>query len=405
MRNELEIREDELQLFLADQLLKSTRSTTVFSVDEIRAAQSSLRFVLHHSQRGKTAHERFADGKQRLKDKLHETKQLYLAVNGSLLSFGVASIEESIASIGKFFKSDDIDSAADQVGEVWIDYQLSRPVDTQQFQGVDYIFEYLFRFSQEADFIRKVPVQLVTELLEGYRRQLKFDYTKDINNLFEVVFNQLLAKVFVMGETMEVGGTLLLTPLECGYLFSNKQQLPQCEKILRLVQESTYYQTALNTFLIRLEKIESEKGLANFLICRSEGRQERLRFTLPMSNESYLRMLEEISSRQEQAGAIIAEQVTSPYDLLELLVSEVIERREAENIIGQLPFQLFSALLLLLKQRNYPELESVGELFLIQQDEWLISAVRRRVTCLDEVETQALDRFLKDYQLEELDFS
>ncbi len=101
------------------------------------------------------------------------------------------------------FTDYDIDYGAAEVDQAFLDYQLAEAVPAN-FVGLDFYGRYLQNLAAEVFFIANIPENQIYELLETYQEKLGFDYRKDVNNLFEIVFRQIIGKLLIGKKKMTV---------------------------------------------------------------------------------------------------------------------------------------------------------------------------------------------------------
>lgn len=358
---------------------------------------------LQHATEGESFPARFEDGKTRIKEKIRRTKSLYEKITDNYQSFQVDSIDLTIKELGNFFLTYDIEYGANQEGKVWIDYQLGNPADTTRQFGIDFIADYLDRFYQEMTFLQQFSEEAVARLLRQYQKQLKFDYTKDINNIYEVVFIQAVAKAFA-GNCIPQGD-LLLRPFECEYIFSNQKFMQACPAVLELVSENPYYEASLGKFLLKLQMISSPADLTSYLVCQAEDEKQRVELLPPMPEKEFVELAEKIASHPDEASDLIYGNVHSPYDLADLLEGNMIDEKEVEKVFARLPLILFSGFILLFLQQDISLEASVEALESMDGDNAVSLAIRSRVTLLKEDERGKLQKMLESFDVGELDYS
>ncbi|MGX2946160.1 DUF6179 domain-containing protein [Enterococcus alishanensis] len=194
MGNGLVRQDQEHQDLLKELIMKRLSGSTVLPIEEIQNIQMSLNFVLSKGELSNSLKQQFESGKNELQRKITDTEKLYKHIMENLEDYGVLAIRESLMSFADFFKQYQLDFTAHQVNGLSLDYLLAQPVDDQTYQGIDFVENYLTRFNIEADFLNKFPKERLLLLFQTASHQLDYDYQIDVNNLFELVFFQFLAK-------------------------------------------------------------------------------------------------------------------------------------------------------------------------------------------------------------------
>ncbi|WP_242550291.1 DUF6179 domain-containing protein [Candidatus Enterococcus murrayae] len=184
--------------FFMEKLQARLSGTSVIPIDQAERIQQSIEFVLANGEEG-TLPQRFMQGQERLRRRLRNLQNLYQEIQDNYQSFGIESLEESLNEIGNFFSTYDIEYAAAEVDQAFLDYQLAEAVTTD-FVGIDFYERYLHNLAAETFFIKNIPEAHIHELLNVYQQELGFDYRKDVNNLFDIVFKQMIGKLLLGGK-------------------------------------------------------------------------------------------------------------------------------------------------------------------------------------------------------------
>lgn len=392
----------EFQQFLIWKVQQRLSGTSVMPVDEIEGIRLSIQFVLDHAIEGNTIEERFTNGKKVLLEKLQETAILYQQLKDTSYRYGIESITDTLDELGAFFDTYDLDYNATVSGGAFIDYQLTNSVDDQQYQGIDFVQQYLLRLSAENKFIAKIPPNQVQELLQAYRQKLGFDYRKDINNLYQVIFNQWIAK--------EIAGSparsLLLTEPEAEFVFSSVRQRKIPKALIQLLNTHPYHQQTFQRFIHRIFSLDEATSIKNVLLLK-EKQQPELSLIPSMPENEFIRLLETVNTLNNQQAQVnyLLEQIISPYDLLEFLEQEVISRECCLQLFEKISFELGLGVLLLVNQYQEGMLESWEEVLQIEEEGIAIQGIKRFVQRLTPQQRAIVTATLQQVTIGERDFS
>lgn len=198
--------------FFLKKVQERLSGTTVMTIEQAEEIQRSIKYVLENGGEG-TVTVRFDQGKKQLAKRFDALQRLYKVLLKNVQTFGIESLEESLAEIDHFFVNYDMEYAAAEVDHAFLDYQLAEAVPLD-FVGLDFYERYLQNLAAEVFFITYIPETQIVELLNVYQEKLGFDYRRDINNLFDCVFKQFVGKVLAEKRDNE---TLLLNTIEAHY--------------------------------------------------------------------------------------------------------------------------------------------------------------------------------------------
>lgn len=392
----------EFQQFLIWKVQQRLSGTSVMPVDEIEGIRLSIQFVLDHAIEGNTIEERFTNGKEMLLEKLQETTIFYQQLKDTSYRYGIESITDTLDELGAFFDTYDLDYNATVSGGAFIDYQLTNPVDDQQYQGIDFVQQYLLRLSEENKFIVKIPPNQVQELLQAYRRKLGFDYRKDINNLYQVIFNQWIAK--------EIAGSparsLLLTEPEAEFVFSSVRQRKIPRELIQLLHTQPYHQQTFQRFIHRIFSLDEAASIKNVLLLK-EKQQPELSLIPSMPGNEFVQLLETVNTLNNQQAQVnyLLEEIVSPYDLLEFLEQEVVSRECCLQLFEKLSFELGLGVLLLVNQYQEGMLESWEEVLQTEEEGIAIQGIKRFIQRISPQQRAIVTATLQQVTIGERDFS
>ncbi|GCF92601.1 hypothetical protein NRIC_04920 [Enterococcus florum] len=390
--NEIVRNPQEFNYFLIQHVQKRLSGTSVISVDEIEAIRQSILFVLDHAVEKESVSDRFENGKQVIKRKLQQAEQCYNEILTTYQSYGIESFEGTLREIGTFFTTYDSDYQANVSCAGWIDYQLAHGADDLIYQGIDFISEYLRRMALEVRFLQNVPEQLVFEILSVYSDHLGFDYRKDINNLYQIIFDQWISKWVSGGDPRS---SLLLTLNEMSYVYDRflREEFPAT--LLGFLDKNTYYQQTFRQLQQRVLALKSVADLSNLFLTEMEQRKE-LRLTPPMAATDYALLMQSYDQLDtEKRMGLIAEKMDSPYDLLDYLEQHLEPNGFYLQLFALLSVETITGLFLLLS--SYGSLEEDTQLYL--------SDFRSFIASMSRENQKKLDEALQHYHLGYRDFS
>ncbi|MGG5318052.1 hypothetical protein IGI49_004845 [Enterococcus sp. AZ071] len=395
--------DEEFRRFLIHKVQQRLSGTSVMPVDEIQEIRASILFVMDHAEKGNSVVERFNNGKELLTAKLQYTFVLYQQLASDYKSFEIESIKDTLDEIGGFFKSYNLDYSATVSGAGLIDYQLANPVNDLQYQGIDFIHQYLTRLSSENKFIDFIPPNQIREILQVYTQRLGFDYRKDINNLYQLIFDQWIAKKIAGSSTL----SLLLTEPEAQFVYSIIQQRSIPAELTQFLVEHPYHQKTFQRFVQRVLSLDEPASIKNVLLLE-ESLQYELTLISAMPANDFTRMLETVETLKNQQDQVhfLLEKITSPYDLLDFLEQELVSRECCLQLLKEVSFELGLGLLLLVNQYQEGMLKSWDDVLLLEEDEELtIEGVKSFVHRLEPQQRVEVTKALQQFTIGERDFS
>lgn len=300
--------------FFMKKLQERLSGSSVMPIDQAERIRQSIEFVLESGEEGKLP-ERFEQGKAKLKDRLAELQDIYQGIVDNYQSFGIESLEESLSEIGNFFTKYDIEYGAAEVDQAFLDYQLAESVPAD-FLGIDFYECYLQNLAAEVLFLKSIPEHQIYELLDHYQQKLGFDYCKDVNNLFEIVFRQMIGKLLVGKSGIN---SLLLNRIEAQYVLERIKNQTHFPELDPLFQKNDYYRRVFLQLRSRvLQLIVSESAVHFFII--TTPKKKLLELPPTMSSICFNQLMEAYSVA-DQKGKInlIATNISTPEDLEEYL--------------------------------------------------------------------------------------
>ncbi|MGM0241087.1 DUF6179 domain-containing protein [Enterococcus sp. AZ103] len=397
MGNELVRQDQEHQDLLKELIMKRLSGSTVLPIEEIQNIQMSLNFVLSKGELSNSLKQQFESGKNELQRKIADTEKLYKHIMENLEDYGVLAIRESLMSFADFFKQYQLDFTAHQVNGLSLDYLLAQPVDDQTYQGIDFVENYLTRFNIEADFLNKFPKEQLLLLFQRASHQLDYDYQIDVNNLFELVFFQSLAKKFVGNQS-----SFLLSSFEIAYLWGNKSSFLLNSRLFLEEINNEYYFFVFEKLVAFITGLQNETALGNLFITLPTE-TNTLSVNPPMSAVKYNQLQEKI--RKGIATKEIANFLESPYDLLELVEDETISPKNIITLINEIAFPLFAAFVLLIRKKERQDWHTIVDLRKLLDIDTITLGIKSRAEKLELEEVEGLTIILQKFELDMTDFN
>lgn len=300
--------------FFLKKVQERLSGTTVMTIEQAEEIQRSIEYVLENGGEG-TVPVRFDQGKKQLAKRFDALQRIYKVLLKNVKTFGIESLEESLAEIDHFFANYDMEYAAAEVDHAFLDYQLAEAVPLD-FVGLDFYERYLQNLAAEVFFITYIPETQIVELLNVYQEKLGFDYRRDINNLFDCVFKQFVGKV--LAEKID-NETLLLNTIEAHYALHQLKTQSSFPALDLLFQKNTYYQRAFSRFQDYARHLEGTESAGSFFLVDTSTKK-RLELPPMMPADRFNQLIEACSNAdQEEKIAKINEVISSPEDLEEYI--------------------------------------------------------------------------------------
>ncbi|MHC5375154.1 DUF6179 domain-containing protein [Enterococcus sp. LJL120] len=392
----------DFQYFLIQQVRKRLSGSSVISVDEIENIRLSINFALNHASSGQSIAERYEDGIKNLTLTIQETKVLYQKIKTNYQSYGIDSIEDTLSALETFFSTYDLEYSAHVSGASFIDYQLANPVDDIFYQGVDFIKQYLTSLSIENEFILQFPPKQIKELLQIYTQRLKFDYRKDINNLYQIVFIQWLAKR-ISGSN---SSSLVVTKPEAEYVYQHIKKNRLSSDLKQFLDENSYHKKSSQQFMQRITNLDHVTSVYNVLLVEEPKTQE-LVLHPAMSEANFNAMLERFNTQQNQNSQVnvLLEKLDSPYDLLDFLNQDIVSDAFCKKLAEGIPFELGLGLLLVINQYQEGMLTSWEEVMQVPPDDRIIDTIQHFIQRTSLHQKTIINAAFQQLTIGERDFS
>lgn len=384
--------------FFVKKLQERLSGSSVITIDQAERIQQSIEFVL--AQGGESSlPERFDQGKHQLKQRLKKSQQLYETIMANYQSFGIDSLKESLIEIGHFFKTYDLEYGAAENDQAFLDYQLAVAVP-KDFVGLDYYERYLKNLAAEVFFLKSIPEHQIYELLDCYQEKLGFDYRQDVNNLFEIVFRQIVGKMLIAKKE---NATLLLNRVEAQYAMVQIQNKDLPSKLNQLIEMNSYYRRVFEQFkkiICRLQK--PERAFEFFLSTTTKKRRLELPPTLSITRFNQLLEAYSIADQQEKI-CLISQNISAPSDFEEFLENTSDTPEFYKNLFKALKKD-FLMTLTLYTMKNY-RCENYQSIIDLKGKSRFLYFLKDYLKSLSMNDQSQLFSSIEDYQLVSYDFS
>ncbi|MEG0256201.1 DUF6179 domain-containing protein [Vagococcus sp.] len=367
---------NDFQEFLLRHIQKKLSGTSVITIEEVIRISHSVQFVLEHGNSIGSIENQFFIGKKNIFIELKELEKEIKVIKKLNVLGPARAYQSTLDELEKFIKTYDIDYNAREMGEAWLDYQLAHSIDDQIFQGIDYISEYIERLKKESLFISKLPLDTVKEILDIYERSTLVDYRIDVNNLYEVLFNQVVIK-WLLGP--KGSQSACLSKEERDYLMNQKEyQLPP--EMANFISAEPYYETSYQKLVSTLNQ-----NLSGVILLKETVETSELILVEPLLEKEYKDLVLGLDglSNQEIIQKVTTE-VESPYDLDEIMKLFYFEEKEWLSFFQQLPLNVIFSYLCLLKKRNNGEITTVDDYFKVEVEEDYLKGLKSYLMHIEE---------------------
>lgn len=384
--------------FLIKKLQDRLSGSTVMSLDQTDKIKRSIEFVLANGREGSLP-ERFEQGKEQICKRLAELRKLYKEIKVNIQSFGIESLEGSLNEIENFLSNYDIDYGAAEVDQTFIDYQLAEPVPTD-FMGIDFYERYLKNLAAEVFFLHSIPENLIYELLDNYQELIGFNYRQDVNNLFEIVFKQVIGKILIGKNRID---NLIMSRIEEQYVLvkiNNQSVFPELNQIF---QQGDYYKRIFGYMKEKVSNLVKETSDVHFFITYNV-RKEEIELPSAMTSTEFNQFINDYSiANQQEKIQMITTKIKTPTDLEEYLNTVKENEKFYRLLFKKLKTDLMiSVLLFIMKEYhstsydNFIEKKNYGS---------LLDFFKNYLASLSDEERSVLFKIADKYQLKGYDFS
>jgi len=384
--------------FFMKKLQERLSGSSVMPVDQAERIQQSIEFVLANGEAGNLS-ERFEQGKEQLKQRLAQLQELYQAIQENYQSFGIESLEESLAEIGNFFSAYDLEFGAAEVDQAFLDYQLAEAVPAD-FVGLDFYERYLHNLAAEVFFLKRIPETQVYELLDHYQQDLGFDYRTDVNNLFEIVFKQMIGKLLLGKKAIH---TLLLNQIEAQYVLGRIKDQTDFPELEQLFQQNDYYRRIFAHFQLTVQRLLVPESAVHFFVV-TKDRKKLLELPPAMTASHFNQLMEaySIADKQEKIRLITSE-ISAPADFEEYLEISAESMEFYKNLLKEFDKDFIKILLIF--ELNKIDYTSCAEIIGVKAFDRALELLKDYIKTLPENELSTLFRAVDEYQLVPDDFA
>lgn len=383
--------------FFMKKLQERLSGSSVMAIDQAEKIQQSIEFVLANGGEG-TLPERFEQGKQQLKQRLDALQTLYQWIQDNYQSFGIESLEESLNEIGNFFSEYDFDYGAAEVDQAFLDYQLAEPVPAN-FVGIDFYERFLNNLAAEVLFVKAIPEEQIYELLTNYEETLGFDYRTDVNNVFEIVFKQMIGKLLLGKKEIH---TLLLNEIEAQYVLRRIQQQDYFTELEVIFQQNDYYRRFFSQLKVRVSPFTGPEKAIQFFILTSMTKK-LLEFPLAMPDSEFNQLMEAYQiADEEEKIRLITTRISAPQDFKEYLKSVEESGKFYKRLLKEVDKDFLKILLLgVLSEYDCRDYEEFIDISTTDEE---LELLKDYIKTLGESDRKALFQSIEGYQLPPKDF-
>lgn len=380
--------------FFMKKLQERLSGSSVMPVDQAERIQQSIEFVLANGEAGSLS-ERFEQGKEQLKQRLGKLQKLYQAIQENYQSFGIESLEESLTEIGNFFSAYDLEFGAAEVDQAFLDYQLAEAVPAD-FVGLDFYERYLHNLAAEVFFLKQIPESQVYKLLEHYQQDLGFDYRTDVNNLFEIVFKQMIGKLLLGKKAIH---TVLLNQIEAQYVLGRIKDQTDFPELEQLFQQNDYYRRIFAHFQLTVQRLLVPESAVHFFVVT-----KLLELPPAMTASRFNQLMEaySVADKQEKIRLITSE-ISAPTDFEEYVEISAESMEFYKNLLKEFGKNFIKVLLIF--EMNKLDYTSCEEIVGTKAFDGFSELLKDYIKTLSEDELLVLFRAVDEYQLLPDDFS
>ncbi|HDI3056914.1 hypothetical protein N494_03515 [Clostridium botulinum A2B7 92] len=274
-------------------------------------------------------------GQDLIKNKKLECKKLFNDIKANKLKVDNYSYNDTVDDgLSPFFKEYDDFFASHETPGCSIDYQLY--IDTMNFMGIEYVYNYLYDLSLENEFCNKFDIGEINKLLKGYDKKCEllliniFELVL-INSLGLIICNKDLSSLNINNLDREI----IKNKLEKLSIEELNAELIKDSKICLEVLEikNTEFMTyikkgILNIALLINERIKLNKLETVFISFNEEESDEIIEYTdgKKMSNSKFKKLTEEIRECSLVGDKIllIKNNIKSLKDLIDMLNADCL---------------------------------------------------------------------------------
>lgn len=287
-------------------------------------------------------------GQDLIKNKKLECKKLFKEIKANKLKVDNYSYNDTVDDgLSPFFKQYDDFFASHETPGCSIDYQLY--IDTMNFIGIEYVYNYLYDLSLENEFCNKFNIDEINKLLKGYDKKCEllliniFELVL-INSLGLIICNKDLNSLNINNLDREIIknklGKLTIEELKAELIKDAKICLEVLE--IKNAELMTYIKKGiLNIALLINERIKLNKLETVFISFNEEEYNEIVEYIdgIRMTNSEFKKLTEEIRecSLVEDKILLIKDNIRSLEDLVDMLNADCLFGDEYITFFKSLP--------------------------------------------------------------------
>ncbi|MGO5073325.1 DUF6179 domain-containing protein [Clostridium sporogenes] len=274
-------------------------------------------------------------GQDLIKNKKLECKKLFNEIKANKLKVNNYSYNDTVDDgLSPFFKEYDDFFASHETPGCSIDYQLY--IDTMNFIGIEYMYNYLYDLSLENEFCNKFNIDEINKLLKGYDKKCELL----LINIFELVLINSLGLIICNKDL----NSLNINDLDREIIKNKLEKLTIEELKAELIKDSkmclevldikntelmTYIKKGiLNIALLINERIKLNKLEKVFISFNEEEPSEIIEYIdgIRMANCKFKKLTEEIRecSLVEDKILLIKNNIKSLEDLMDMLNADCL---------------------------------------------------------------------------------
>ncbi|MFV3011033.1 DUF6179 domain-containing protein [Clostridium botulinum] len=274
-------------------------------------------------------------GQDLIKNKKLECKKLFNDIKANKLKVDNYPYNDTVDDgLSPFFKEYDDFFASHETPGCSIDYQLY--IDTMNFMGIEYVYNYLYDLSLENEFCNKFDIGEINKLLKGYDKKCELL----LINIFELVLINSLGLIICNKDL----SSLNINNLDRDIIKNKLEKLSIEELNAELIKDSkiclevleikntefmTYIKKGiLNIALLINERIKLNKLETVFISFNEEESDEIIEYTdgKKMSNSKFKKLTEEIRECSLVGDKIllIKNNIKSLKDLIDMLNADCL---------------------------------------------------------------------------------
>ena len=232
----------------------------------------------------------------------------------------------------------------------------------------------------ELDFLSCLPKRVVVNTLETYSEKLGFDYTIDVNNIYDIMFNQWIVFSFLKKDS-QYQDTLEMTDKEAAFLLSQMEHFQTfCLSANPFIKHEYYKKTFIRLY-DRINRCDSVKQLSHILMIRTKYEQM-----------SYLNILDG-NKYQEEA-----------HDIYDLYLNHSLDRKAWMKKMEKLSFSVVILLILFYKRDNQTEWCSWNDIVNDSMEDAFLEVLKSKVKGCSLEEMELMNDVLHQIKLPMIDF-